>query len=110
MRVLLVNPTFPENYWSLEHMLPLVKRRWLLPPLGLLTVAALLPRDWQCRLIDLAIQPLRDEDLRAADVVMLSGMIVQRRSLHEVLERCRRIGVRTVVGGPYATAMPETLV
>ncbi len=109
MRVLLVNPTFPENYWSLEHMLPLVKRRWLLPPLGLLTVAALLPRDWQCRLIDLAIQPLRDEDLRAADVVMLSGMIVQRRSLHEVLERCRRIGVRTVVGGPYATAMPETL-
>jgi radical SAM superfamily enzyme YgiQ (UPF0313 family) len=110
MRVLLVSPAYPSTFWSLEHTLPLVKRRWLLPPLGLLTVAALLPEDWECRLVDLAIgDALRDEDLRAADVVMLSGMLVQRASLHEVLSRCRRLGVRTVVGGPYATAMPHAL-
>jgi radical SAM superfamily enzyme YgiQ (UPF0313 family) len=108
--VLLVSPAYPSTFWSLEHTLPLVRRRWLLPPLGLLTVAAMLPRDWDLRLVDLAIgQELLDEDLRAADVVMLSGMLVQRDSLRAVLRRCRRLGVRTVVGGPYATAMPATL-
>jgi len=110
MRVLLISPAYPPTFWSLEHTLPFVKRRWLLPPLGLLTVAALLPDDWDCRLVDLAIgDALPDEDLRAADVVMLSGMLVQRASLHGVLSRCRRLGVRTVVGGPYATAMPHAL-
>jgi radical SAM superfamily enzyme YgiQ (UPF0313 family) len=109
LRVLLVSPAYPDTYWSLRHTLPLVKRRWLLPPLGLLTVAALLPRSWECRLVDLAIEPLRDADLRAADVVLLTGMLVQRASLHAVLARCQRLGVRTVVGGPYATALPETL-
>jgi len=110
VRVLLVSPAYPSTFWSLEHTLPLVGRRWLLPPLGLLTVAALLPSDWELRLVDLAIgQELRDEDLRSADVVMLSGMLVQRDSLHAVLRRCRQLGVRTVVGGPYATAMPATL-
>lgn len=110
MRALLVSPAYPPTFWSLEHTLPFVGRRWLLPPLGLLTVAALLPRDWEMRLVDLAIgDELRDEDLLAADVVMLSAMLVQRASLHAVLARCRRLGVRTVVGGPYATAMPQAL-
>jgi radical SAM superfamily enzyme YgiQ (UPF0313 family) len=110
VRALLVSPAYPPTFWSLEHTLPLVRRRWLLPPLGLLTVAALLPRDWELELVDLAIgQELRDEDLRAAGVVMISGMLVQRDSLHAVLRRCRRLGVRTVVGGPYATAMPAAL-
>jgi radical SAM superfamily enzyme YgiQ (UPF0313 family) len=110
VRVLLVSPAYPSTFWSLEHTLPLVGRRWLLPPLGLLTVAALLPREWEIRLVDLAIgQELRDEDLLEADVVMLSGMLVQRASLHEVLRRCRALGVATVVGGPYASAMPERL-
>jgi radical SAM superfamily enzyme YgiQ (UPF0313 family) len=109
MRVLLVQPDFPETYWSLSHMLPLVGRRWLVAPLSLITVAALLPRHWELRLVDLCFESLSDDDLRAADVVMLSGMLVQRASLHAVLARCRRLGVRTVVGGPYATAMPERL-
>jgi radical SAM superfamily enzyme YgiQ (UPF0313 family) len=107
MNVLLVNPAHPASYWSLEHLLPFVGRRSLMAPLALITVAALLPDHWQCRLIDLEIEPLRDEDILAADVVMLTGMIVQRASLHEVLGRCRRLGVRSVVGGPYATAMHE---
>ncbi len=109
MRVLLVNPTFPDSYWSGRHSLAFARRRSLLPPLGLITVAALLPRHWECRLVDLDVRPLADEDLRWADVVMLTGMLVQRESLHQVLGRCRRMGVRTVVGGPYATALPEEL-
>jgi radical SAM superfamily enzyme YgiQ (UPF0313 family) len=109
MRVLLVNPAFPSSYWSAENALRFVRRRSLLPPLGLITVAALLPRDWDCRLVDLAVEPLLDEDILAANVVMLTGMLVQRESLHEILARCRRLGVRTVVGGPYATALPQDL-
>jgi radical SAM superfamily enzyme YgiQ (UPF0313 family) len=109
VRVLLVNPEFPDSYWSGRHSLAFAKRRSLIPPLGLITVAALLPADWHCRLIDLNVEPLRDEDLVAADVVMLTGMLVQRASLHAVIGRCRRLGVKTVVGGPYATAMPEEL-
>ncbi len=109
MRVLLVNPDYPETYWSLRQLLPLVRRRWLVAPLGLLTVAALLPEEWEFRLVDLAVEPLGDDDLRWADVVMLTGMLVQRASLHAVLARCRRLGVRTVVGGPYASAMPQEL-
>ena len=109
MRALLVNPEFPDSYWSARHSLPFVRRRCLLPPLGLITVAALLPRNWECRLVDLAVEPLSDEALQWADVVMLTGMLVQRESLHQVLARCRRLGVRTVVGGPYATALPHEL-
>jgi radical SAM superfamily enzyme YgiQ (UPF0313 family) len=109
MRVLLVNPEFPESYWSGKYALRFARRRTLLPPLGLITVAALLPKAWACKLVDLNIEPLTDEDLAWADLVMLTGMLVQRPSLHQVLARCRRHGVRTVVGGPYATALPEEL-
>ncbi len=109
MRCLLVNPAYPDTYWSLRHMLPLVRRHWLVAPLPLITVAALLPGHWECRLVDLSVRPLDDEDLAWADVVLLSGMLVQRASLHEVVARCRSAGVPTVVGGPYATAMPEKL-
>jgi len=107
MRVLLVNPEFPDSYWSGKHSLPLARRRSFLPPLGLITVAALLPREWDCRLIDLNIEPLTDDDLLGADVVMLTGMLVQRPSLHEILARCRQLDVRTAVGGPYVTALPD---
>ena len=109
MRALLVNPAFPDSYWSGRFSLRFARRRSLLPPLGLITVAALLPRNWEIRLVDLDVEPLTDEQIRWADVVMLSGMLVQRPSLHEVLGRCRKLGVRTVVGGPYATALPREL-
>lgn len=109
MRVLLVNPEFPNSYWSGKYSLPFSRRKSLLPPLGLITIAAMLPRDWECRLVDLNQDSLPDADLQNADLVMLTGMLVQRPSLHEVLARCRRLGVKTVVGGPYATALPQEL-
>ena len=109
MRALLVNPEFPDSYWSGKSSLPFAGRRSLLPPLSLITVAALLPKEWNFRLVDLNVEDLRDEDFEWADVVMLTGMLVQRPSLHQVLERCRRLGVKTVVGGPYATSIPQEL-
>jgi radical SAM superfamily enzyme YgiQ (UPF0313 family) len=109
MNVLLVNPEFPDSFWSMKHSLRFSRARWAFPPLGLVTVAALLPQHWTFRLVDLNVETLRDDDLRWADVVMLTGMLVQRPSLHRTLARCREIGVRTVVGGPYATALPHDL-
>src|SRR4030095_6513367 len=109
MRALLINPAFPDSYWSGRFALQFAKRRSILPPLGLITVAALLPKSWMLRLVDLDTEPLTDEDLKWADVVMLTGMLVQKPSLHHVLQRCRALRVRTVVGGPYATALPQEL-
>jgi radical SAM superfamily enzyme YgiQ (UPF0313 family) len=109
MRALLVNPEYPPTYWSYRYSLPFVGRRSALPPLGLLTVAALLPRHWRPALVDLNVEPLDDRRLRAHDVVLLTGMHCQRHSLHALLRRCRRLGIPTVVGGPYATTEPDLL-
>jgi radical SAM superfamily enzyme YgiQ (UPF0313 family) len=109
MRVLLVNPEFPESYWSGRNALPFARRKSLLPPLGLITVAALLPGSWTLKLVDLEVDPLHDEDLVWADVVMVTGMLVQKGSMQEILRRCRDLEVETVVGGPYATSSPEEL-
>ncbi len=109
MRALLVHPEFPSSYWSLRFSLRIAGRKSLLPPLGLLTVASMLPRSWSVRLADLNLEPLRRADLEWADVALVTGMLVQRASLRDVLARCREAGVRTVVGGPYASALPGEL-
>jgi radical SAM superfamily enzyme YgiQ (UPF0313 family) len=107
MRVLLVYPKFPTTYWGFQHSLPIIDKRATLPPLGLISVAALLPQVWQMRLVDMNVTQLRDDDLRWADVVLSSGMLVQEPSMHEVLARSRGLGRRTVVGGPACTTSPE---
>jgi radical SAM superfamily enzyme YgiQ (UPF0313 family) len=109
MKALMVYPKFPPTYWSYTYALRFVHRKSLLPPLGLITVAALLPKHWEPKLIDLNIESLSDREIKKADVVMLTGMHVQRHSLHEVLKRCRRLRVPTIVGGPYATSEPHLL-
>ena len=80
-RVLLVYPEFPDTYWSFRHALSFVRKRSAFPPLGLLTVSAMLPPTWQRRLVDLNVAPLRDADLDWADLVLVSAMLVQRDSL-----------------------------
>lgn len=107
MRVLLVYPKFPTTYWGFQHSLPIIGKRATLPPLGLISVAALLPRAWEIRLVDMNIAALRDDDLRWADVVLASGMLVQEQSMHEILARSRELGRRTVLGGPACTTSPE---
>ena len=87
MRVLLVNPEFPNSYWSGKYSLAFSRRKSLLPPLGLITIAAMLPRDWECRLVDLNQDPLSDADLQNADLVMLTGMLVQRQFVDFACQR-----------------------
>lgn len=107
MRALLVYPTFPKTFWSFEQVLALVGRKALMPPLGLLTVAALLPNDWEFRLADLNVRPLTEADWAWADIILLSAMIVQKADLVAQIREAKRRGKPVVVGGPFATSVPE---
>jgi len=107
MRILLVYPEFPDTFWSFKHALKFVSKRASFPPLGLLTVAAMLPAEWEKRLVDMNVSTLSDEDLAWADYVFLSAMVVQRKSAAEVVARCNRAGVPVVAGGPLFTEEPE---
>ena len=106
MNALLIYPEFPETYWSFKHALKFLGKRAAQPPLGLMTVAALLPACWKKRLVDTNVDRLRDRDLDWADVVLLSGMHIQRESLVAIVEQCRARGLPTVVGGPIASSVP----
>jgi radical SAM superfamily enzyme YgiQ (UPF0313 family) len=107
MHVLLVYPEFPDTFWSFKHALRFIRKKAAYPPLGLLTVAALLPPDWEKRLVDLNVTALTSEDLAWADLVCVSAMAVQRESVQRCIARCRHAGVRVVAGGPLFTAEPE---
>ena len=111
MKILLVYPTTPETFWSFKHVLRFVSKRASFPPLGLLTVAALLPADWELKLVDENVNRLTDDDLRWADYVMLSAMIVHKASVSGIANRCRRVGTPIIAGGPLFTtghaAFPE---
>src|SRR5436190_535613 len=109
MKILLVNPEFPETYWSFRHALPFEGKRCVFPPLGLLTVSALLPPAWEKRLIDLNVEKLKDSDLEWADMVFATAMLVQQDSLREVVKRAKAHGKRVVLGGPYVTTTIEEL-
>ena len=101
---LLVYPRFPLSYWGFQYALELTGKRSAMPPLGLLTVAALFPAHYRLRLVDLNVAKLTDEDLDWADLVLTSTMVVQRRSLQEVIARCNRRGKPVAVGGPHPTS------
>jgi len=104
MNALLLYPAFPDTFWSFKHALKFVRKRASLPPLGLLTVAALLPPEWEKRLVDLNVRPLTARDLAWADLVCLSAMIVQRPSAQDLIARCRAAGKLIVAGGPLFTS------
>jgi radical SAM superfamily enzyme YgiQ (UPF0313 family) len=107
MKVLLLYPEFPDTFWSFKHALKFIRKRASLPPLGLLTVAAMLPSGWEKRLVDLNAGKLRDKDLRWADVVFISAMIVQRGAAQALIARCRAAGKTIVAGGPLFTSEHE---
>src|SRR5437762_14121378 len=109
LKILCVYPAFPKTYWGAEYSMALIGKRALLPPLGLLTVAALLPRQWQVRLVDCNIEPLEADALAWADVVFVSGMLIQRETLHEVARQARALGKLVVAGGAYAATSPDAL-
>ena len=107
MRVLLVYPLFPKTFWSYEKILELIDRKVLLPPLGLVTVAAILPQSWEFRLVDRNIRAVTEEEWAWADLVILSAMIVQKEDLLDQIREAKRHGKRVAVGGPYPTSVPE---
>ena len=107
MKILLVYPLVEETFWSFKHVLRIVRRKAAFPPLGALTVAAMLPASWQKRLVDINVRALEDKDLLWADYVFISAMIAQRGSARQVADRCRALGVRVVGGGPLFRAYPD---
>lgn len=104
MRALLLYPEFPETFWSFKHALKFIRKRASMPPLGLLTVAAMLPSDWSLRLVDLNIRKLTARDLGDADIVLISAMLAQRDSTRALIARCLAAGKTIVAGGPLFTA------
>lgn len=104
MNILLVYPKYPQTFWSFKYALRFISKKASFPPLGLLTIAALLPGDWKKKLVDLNVSPLRDQDLAWADYVFLTSISVQRASTMRIIERCRQAGKKIVAGGPLFTS------
>ncbi len=102
-KVLLVYPEYPATFWSFKHALPFVNKKVSLPPLGLLTVASIIPKEWEKRLVDMNAVRLKDDDLRWADYVFISGMVVQRDSAKEVISRAKKFDKPVIAGGPLFT-------
>ncbi|MDI6813262.1 MAG: B12-binding domain-containing radical SAM protein [Desulfitobacteriaceae bacterium] len=107
MKILLLYPQYPITYWGFQYALKFVSKKAGFPPLGLLTVAALLPAHYEKKLIDLNVTTLKDKDLLWADYVFVSAMVVQKESAREVINRCKKLGVKTVAGGPLFTSEYE---
>ncbi len=104
MNALLIYPEFPDTFWSFTHALKFIRKQASLPPLGLLTVAAMLPEGWEKRLVDLNVRNLSEQDLAWADTAFISAMVVQRGSAQKVIARCKAAGLNVVAGGPLFTA------
>lgn len=107
MKILLVYPKIPVTYWGFQYALKFISKKASFPPLGILTLASILPEQYEKRLIDMNVSKLKDADLLWADYVFISAMVVQKESAKEVIDRCRRLGVRTVAGGPLFTCEYE---
>lgn len=103
MNVLLVYPKYPDTYWSFKHVLKFISKKAAVPPLGLITVSAMLPQCWDKKLVDLNIEQLNDKDIEWADYVFLSGMYVQKESINQILLRCESFPVKIIAGGPLFT-------
>ncbi len=109
LKILLINPEIPNTFWSLKGALKFVSKKALLPPLGLLTVAAMLPESFEKKLIDMNTAALRDRDIEWADYVFVSAMVIQKNSARAVIERCNKLKAKVVAGGPLFTAFPELI-
>ena len=107
MNVLLIYPKFPDTFWSFKHALKFIRKKAANPPLGLLTVAAMLPDEFHRRVIDINVEGLTDEDLAWADLAFIGAMAVQRDSAKQTIALCQAAGVKVIAGGPLFTAEPD---
>ncbi len=106
---LLVSPQNPVTFWSFEEALKMVDRKVAFPPLGLLTIAGMMPDSYKMRMVDMNARPLIDEELEWADIVITSSMIIHWHSLEDVIARCNRMGVPVLNGGPLPTQYYEEI-
>ncbi|MCG6912522.1 DUF4070 domain-containing protein [bacterium BMS3Abin03] len=107
MNILLVYPMYPDTFWSFKHALKFVSKKASFPPLGLLTVASMLPADWNKKLIDLNATRLEDDDILWADYAFISAMSIQSDSVDEIIQRCKKLNTKIVAGGPLFTSSSE---
>jgi len=107
LKILMVYPQYPDTFWSFRYALKFIAKKAANPPLGLLTVAAMLPGEWEKKLVDMNVSNLTDDDITWADYVFLSAMAVQQDSVREVIARCNKLGTRMVAGGPLFTTTNE---
>jgi len=107
MKLLLLYPKYPDTFWSFKHVLKFISKKAAFPPLGLLTVASMLPEEWEKKLVDTNVQNLTDKDIEWADMVFISGMIVQKESAQELISRCKAKGKKVVAGGPVFTTQHQ---
>ncbi|KPJ57590.1 radical SAM protein [Parcubacteria bacterium DG_74_2] len=103
MRILLLYPKFPKTFWSFKYALPFIGKKAAFPPLGLLTVAALLPKNWEKKLIDLNTENLNDKDIQWADFIFISAMVIQKESVKEAIKRIKKFRKKIIAGGPLFT-------
>lgn len=103
MKILFLYPGFPKTFWGFKYALPFVGKKAAFPPLGLLTVAPMLPQSWQKKLIDLNVQSLKEEDLQWADFIFISAMVIQKESAWEIIRQAKALGKKIVAGGPLFT-------
>lgn len=103
MKLLFVYPQYPDTFWSFKHALKFISKKAASPPLGLMTVAAMFPSEWEKKLVDMNVSKLLDTDISWADYVLIGAMTVQKESAQEVIARCNKLGTKTICGGPLFT-------
>lgn len=103
MNILLVHPHYPDSFWSFRHALKFISKKAAVPPLGLITVSAMLPKEWEKKLVDMNVAPLKIKDIQWADYVFISAMYIQKESVDFVIAECVKEGVKIVAGGPLFT-------
>jgi len=107
MKILLVYPEYPETFWGFKYALKFISKKASLPPLGLLTVAAMLPKEWQKKLVDMTVATLSDRDIQWADYIFITAMSIQKESVKKVIAKCKELGAKIVAGGPLFTTEYE---
>ncbi|MBU0536570.1 MAG: B12-binding domain-containing radical SAM protein [Nanoarchaeota archaeon] len=107
MNILFVYPEYPDTFWSFKHVLKFISKKAVFPPLGLLTIASMLPGQWKKRLVDLNVRELTDKHIEWADMIFLSAMLVQKKSAQKIIRRCKKKGKTVVAGGPAFTTQHE---
>lgn len=106
MNALLIYPKIPNTFWSFNYAVKFLKRKSAFPPLGLLTVAKMLPQNWTLKMVDMNVEGLKKKDILWADIVFISAMTIQRESVLNVINLCKNFNKKTVAGGPLFTSEP----